>query len=115
GVLETATIRITSNDPVTPDFDIKTSGTRGTGSLETVIADSGNFGDVCVGGFSDMELTLNNNGPCQLSILGISSSSTEFEVPSVLSYPLILGAGDSIGIPIRFHPTSVGTQLAKIT
>ncbi len=115
GVLETATIRITSNDPVTPDFDIKTSGTRGTGSLETVIADSGNFGDVCVGGFSDMELMLNNNGPCQLSILGISSSSTEFEVPSVLSYPLILGAGDSIGIPIRFQPTSVGTQLAKIT
>ena len=115
GVLETATIRITSNDPVTPHFDVKTSGTRGTGSLETVIADRGNFGDVCVGGFMDMELTLNNNGACQLSIFGVSSSSGEFQVPSVLSYPLVLGAGDSIEIPIRFKPTNVGTHLAKIT
>jgi hypothetical protein len=115
GVLETATIRITSNDPVTPHFDLTTSGTRGTGSLETVIAGGGNFGNVCVGGFSDAELTLNNNGPCQLSILGISSSSPEYEVPSVLSYPLIVGAGDSIDIPIRFQPASFGTKFAAIT
>lgn len=115
GVFETDTIRITSNDPVTPHFDIKTSGIRGTGSLETVIADSGNFGNVCVGSFVDTELTLNNNGPCRLFIFGISSSSPEFEVPSVLSYPLIVGAGDSIDIPIRFQPTSFGAKLAKIT
>src|SRR5271166_4263704 len=116
GVLETATIRITSNDPVTPHFDVRTSGVRGTGSLETVIADSGDFGNVCVGSFLDKDLTLNNNGPCQLAILGISSSSVaEFEVPSVLAYPLILGAGDSIAIPIRFRPSSVGAKLATIT
>ena len=115
GVLESATIRIISNDPVTPHFDITTSGTRGTGKLETVVADTGNMGSVCVGGFSDTELTLNNNGPCQLSILGISSSSPEFQVPSVLSYPLVVGAGDSIEIPIRFQPTSFGAKFAAIT
>jgi Abnormal spindle-like microcephaly-assoc'd, ASPM-SPD-2-Hydin/Galactose oxidase, central domain len=115
GVLETATIRITSNDPVTPHFDFLTSGTRGTGSLATVIADSGTFGEVCIGGFSDMELTLNNNGPCKLSVLGISSSSPEFQAPSVLSYPLIVGAGDSIDIPIRFQPANFGAKSAAIT
>jgi hypothetical protein len=114
GVLETATIRIISSDPVTPDFDLTTSGTRGTGSLEAVMVDNGNFGDVCVGRFSDTELTLNNNGPCQLSIFDITASP-EFEIPSVLSFPLIVGAGDSIAIPIRFRPASYGAKSAAIT
>jgi hypothetical protein len=114
GVLETATIRIISNDPVTPDFDLTTSGTRGTGSLDAVMVDNGNFGYICVGRFSDTELTLNNNGPCQLSIFGITGSS-EFEIPLVLSLPLIVGAGDSIEIPIRFRPASYGAKSAAIT
>ncbi len=115
GVLESATIRISSNDPVTPLFDITTSGTLGTGKLEAVFAHSGNLGNACVGGFADTELTLNNNGPCKLSILGIASSSPEFLVASALSFPLVIGAGDSIEVPIRFQPTSFGAKSAKIT
>jgi protein involved in polysaccharide export with SLBB domain len=115
GVPESATIRILSNDPVKPHFDLATSGTRGTGSLASVIADGGNFGDVCVGGFRDMELTLNNNGACELVIFAIGSSSPEFQVPSVLSYPLIVGAGDSMEIPIRFQPASFGAKFGAIT
>src|SRR5271165_3492467 len=115
GVFETATLRITSNDPVTPHFDLTASGILGTGELEIVVPDGGNLGDVCVGGFADTELTLNNNGPCQLSILGITSSSPEFQVPSVLSFPLIVGAGDSIDVPIRFQPSSFGPKSSTIT
>jgi Galactose oxidase, central domain len=113
-VLETAAIRITSNDPVTPNLDVTSSGTRGTGSLGAVIVDGGNFGDVCLDGFSDSQLTLNNNGPCQLSILDLAGSP-EFLVPSVLSFPLIVSAGDSIEIPIRFQPTSFGAKSGAIT
>ena len=115
GVFESAVIRITSNDPVTPEFDIPTSGTLGTRHLAVAIADSGNFGNVCVGGFVDRLLTLNNNGHCTLSILGISSSSAEFEVPLVHNYPLHIEAGGSIELPIRFAPASFGGKNGVIS
>lgn len=114
GVPESAVIRIVSNDPVQPNFDIRTTGTLGTGSLEVVVADSGNLGDVCVGEFKDAELVLNNNGPCKLTILNIVSNSTDFQAPSVLSYPLIVGAGVSIEIPIRFQPAGIGPKGGQI-
>jgi ASPM-SPD-2-Hydin domain-containing protein/HYDIN/CFA65/VesB family protein/Kelch motif protein len=114
GVAESAVIRINSNDPVTPDFDVTATGTGGTASLESVIVDSGNFGDVCLGSFADTEITLNNNGPCPLSILNIAAAPADFEVPSVLSYPLTIAAGASIDIPIRFRPTSLGAKAGVV-
>jgi hypothetical protein len=114
GVLETAVIRIVSNDPVHPNFDMNTSGTLGSGKLEVVVADNRNVGDVCVGNFKDAELVLNNNGPCKLTIFNIVSNSPDFEVPSVISYPLIVSAGVSIEVPIRFQPTSIGPKAGQI-
>jgi hypothetical protein len=114
-VLESAVIRIVSNDPVQPNFDVKTTGMLGTGSLEVVVPDSGNVAHACVGGFSDTVLVLNNNGPCQLRIFSITSSSPEFLPPSVISYPLVVAAGVSIDIPIRFQPTAVGSWPTTIT
>jgi len=114
GVLEAATIRIVSNDPVTPHFDINTSGTLGTGKLEVVVPDTGSMGNVCVGSLSDKDLTLNNAGHCPLAVLGMSSSSPEFIVPTVLSFPLAIGPGDSMEIPIRFQPVSFGAKSASI-
>jgi hypothetical protein len=115
GVAQNAVIRIVSNDPVHPHFDVATSGILGVGSLEVVLADNGSVGDVCVGRFSETILALNNNGPCKLSILSVTSSSIEFVAPKAISYPLILGAGVSIDIPIRFEPVSVGSKSAEIT
>ena len=115
GLTETATIQIISNDPVTPSLDVVARGLGGTGSLETVIADRGNFGDCCVGSFVDEGLTLNNNGPCTLSIQDVTSSSPEFATPGVSSYPLIVAAGTSIGLPIRFQPSGFGAKAATIT
>jgi hypothetical protein len=115
GVPELATIRIVSNDPVTPNFDLTATGTGGTGHLETIIADGGALGSVCLGSFVDRTLTLNNNGPCVLTILGLTSTSAQFELPSVAFYPLKLAPGVSIEMPIRFAPTASGTQLATIT
>ncbi len=115
GLPETATIQIVSDDTVTPLLDLAATGFGGTGALETVLADDGNFGDCCVGAFVDEGLTLNNNGPCTLSILNATSSSTEFATPSVSSYPLIIAAGASINLPIRFQPSSFGSKSATIT
>ena len=114
GVPETATIRIVSNDPDAPTVDLFTTGLGGTPALETVIADQGAFGTVCLGGFVDRDLVLNNRGPCPLQIQLLSSSSPTFEMPGVVDYPLVLSAGGSIAIPIRFRPTATGPTSAVL-
>ena len=111
---KSATITVFSDDPAGPKTVVVT-GTAKAPKLVVVIADSGNFGNACVGHFKDEMLTLSNSGHCMLTITGISSSSAEFLVPSVLSYPLTIGAGDSVQIPIRLQPKSFGAKSATIT
>lgn len=115
GVLEVATIQIISNDPVTPVLDLLTEGRGGAGALETVIADSGSFGECCVGAHRDEPLTLHNNGPCNLSVFAVTSSSADFVLPGVSTYPLIIAPGGSIALPIRFQPAAPGAFAATIT
>jgi ASPM-SPD-2-Hydin domain-containing protein len=114
GVAEAATIRIISNDPAAPYVDVSATGRQGTGTAATVIADSGSFGDVCLGSFADKPLTIDNPGDCTLSIYGISGSA-DFLPPSVVSYPLSAGPGDAIEVPIRFQPTASGPLAGTIT
>jgi photosystem II stability/assembly factor-like uncharacterized protein len=108
GVPEMATIRIVSNDPNAPVVDLLATGLRGTASLETGIADAGNFGEVCLGEFVDRGLVLNNRGPCALRITGITSTSPAFQTPGVTTYPLVVAPGDSVELPVRFQPPSRG-------
>ena len=108
GTTEQATIRIISNDPNAPVVDLLATAVSGTAALETIIADAGNFGEVCLGDFVDRELVLDNSGPCTLRIFSITSSSAAFQVPSVTSFPLVVEAGDSIAVPIRFQPPGRG-------
>jgi Abnormal spindle-like microcephaly-assoc'd, ASPM-SPD-2-Hydin/Kelch motif len=112
---ESATIRIVSNDPNEPNFDVTASGSLGNGALEVIVPDSGDFGQVCVGSFRELSLTLHNNGPCNLTVFSITSSSAEFQPPTVLSYPLVIGVGDSIEVPIRFAPSAIGPAAGQIT
>lgn len=114
GGTETATIRIISNDPNAPFVDVAVTGARGFGAVATVIADGGNFGNVCLGSFADEVLTINNSGDCILTIYDIAGSA-DFLPPGVVSYPLKLGPGDSIDVPIRFQPTASGLHTGTIT
>jgi hypothetical protein len=115
GASATAVLRISTNDPTAPVVDIVATGLAGTGALETVIADQGRIGEVCLGSFVEEELTIHNNGPCPLTVFNITSSSAEFVVASVDSFPLVIGAGDSIDVPIRFEPASFGAKSATIS
>jgi photosystem II stability/assembly factor-like uncharacterized protein len=115
GLLETATIRIASNDPDAPVVDLAATGTGGVPALELVLPDRGDFGKVCVGSFVDRGVVINNRGPCPLGVSGIGSSSPEFVPPGVSFYPLVVGSGDSIEVPIRFEPTSFGAKSATLT
>lgn len=115
GTPETATIRIISNDPVTPVDDLVTTGQLGTASLLTALADNGDLGSVCLGSFVEEELTINNTGSCPLLIFNISSSSAEFMAPNVVAYPLVVSPGGSLEVTIRFQPTSFGAKSATVT
>jgi hypothetical protein len=67
------------------------------------------------GSFTDEPLILNNSGRCALSIFGVSSSSPDFVVASILSYPVVIGSGDSIDLVVRFQPSSFGPKAGTIT
>jgi hypothetical protein len=83
--------------------------------LALVIADSGDVGNVCVGSFKDIVLYLSNSGFNPVTVTGITSSSGEFLVPSVLSYPLVIEPGNVLEAPIRFQPSSIGSKSAMIS
>ncbi|HWF73216.1 MAG TPA: choice-of-anchor D domain-containing protein [Solirubrobacteraceae bacterium] len=108
------TITITSDDPAGP-HKVHVSGVAPTPRLSLIIAHGGDFGPTCIGTFADQPLVLNNSGMCPVTISGIVSSSVEFFVPDILVYPLALGPGDALAVPIRFEPRSHGLQTGTIT
>ena len=113
--LEIATIRIITNDPNAPFVDLPATGILGNGKIATAIANSGSFGNVCLGSFADELLTINNSGTCPLSIFNIIGSP-DFLAPSVLSYPLLVDPGNSIDVVIRFQPSApYGPKAGAIT
>ena len=111
----TAVIQISSNDPFTPSLEIAASGGGSQQAIAAFIANTGNFGEVCIGAFKDLDLTVANVGCGTLSVSNITSSSGQFILPNVQSYPLSISAGNSIQIPVRFQPTSLGAKSANIT
>jgi len=112
--LKTATITIFSNDPTGP-HKIKVFGDGHTARLSLVIADQGYFGKVCVHSFVDRPLVIDNSSHCPLLVTDIISSLGDFVVPEVLAYPLAIGAGDSLTVPIRFAPKLAGLRLATLS
>jgi hypothetical protein len=112
---KSGTITVTSDDPASPST-VTVSGNGAQQDIVTVMADGGDFGDVCLDDdFKDLNLTISNSGGCVLSVSGITSSSTEFQVAGVVVYPLVIGAGASVAVPIRLDPTSLGAKNATIT
>jgi len=109
-----ATLTFFSNDLLGP-HSVSVSGSTQAPRLVLAIANSANFGTACIGSFVDEPLILNNSGPCVLSVTGITSSSAEFLVPQVVSYPISIGPGESLPLPIRFSPTSIGPASSTLT
>ncbi|MFQ5668514.1 MAG: choice-of-anchor D domain-containing protein, partial [Candidatus Binatia bacterium] len=115
GTSEAVIIRITSNDPGAPVVDLLATGIGGTATAELAIADAGDFGEVCLGWFVDRDLVINNAGDCPLEISAINSTSPDFVVPGVFSFPLVVTAGGSITVPLRFQPGALGAASATIS
>jgi Pro-kumamolisin, activation domain/Abnormal spindle-like microcephaly-assoc'd, ASPM-SPD-2-Hydin len=110
----TATLTIFNNDLFSPET-VTVSGAGTVPRLVVGIADLGNFGNVCRGSFRDEPLVVNNAGPCPLLVNSIASSSPDFLPPQILSYPIMVAAGTSVDLPIRFQPTALGAAAGTIT
>lgn len=112
---KTANLTVNTNDPVNPTTVIQANGTASQQNIATTIADTGDFGQVCVGSYKDLDLTISNTGGCDLSITNITSSSGQFKTAQTQNFPLTIQGGTSIHVPIRFEPTSLGAKSANIT
>jgi HYDIN/CFA65/VesB-like, Ig-like domain len=110
-----AKLTISNSDPGVPEFKLDVTGNGIQQGIATVISNSGDFGNVCVGSFTDLNLTINNNGGCDLVITGINSDTAEFTVAGALNFPLTIHAGGSLAVPIRFHPSKFGPFSGNIT
>ncbi|MBX2869663.1 MAG: choice-of-anchor D domain-containing protein [Acidiferrobacterales bacterium] len=111
---KSSTVTIFSDNPNGPK-KVEVSGTTKAPRLVALIAADGNFGDVCKGSIAEKMMVLNNSGPCPLTITGITSSSPEFLVADIVSFPIIIAAGDSLQVPIQFEPASAGSKSGSIT
>ena len=114
---ESATIRIGSNDPNAPTVDLTANGAGAQPAVSTIIASGGNFGNVCVGSQSELNLTIANPSACPLTVSGIGSSDpADFQVAAVVSFPLVVPPnGGSVQVPIQFDPATVGAKSGTIT
>jgi hypothetical protein len=112
---QAGTLTVNSNDPADPALDVSVSGTVGAPDFNLAIANSGEFGGVCIGEHADLDLTLFNQGACNLTIDSITSSDAQFVLPAATLFPLVLSPDAQFTLPVRFEPTSLGEQNATIT
>lgn len=102
GGARSGVIRIASNDPANPLFTEPVSGLVPFPKLNATIAAGGNFGNVCSGNQLDLNLTLINQGQCNLNVTNVTASGN-YTAPTV-GLPLILSHDASVNMPIRFTP-----------
>ena len=110
---KSATLSIISNDPASP-HTIAITGEAQVPRLVTLIANTGNFGKVCIGSFMDKPLILSNSGKCTLSVSNIT-----LPLVSSLSQSVVLSrhhrGRNSLPVPIRFEPGGFGPKSATLT
>lgn len=98
------TLTIASNDTVNPSATVQVNGSSPAPSINATIVNSGNFGNVCPGGQSSLNLNVTNQSSCDLKINSITTSAN-FLPPTTVSLPLILTADATVAVPISFAPS----------
>jgi hypothetical protein len=65
------------------------------------------FGYVEVGHTETLIVTLTNSGLTSVTVSGVTVSETAFAAPN-LTFPLVLAAGQNVGVSISFTPSHHG-------
>ncbi len=101
-----STLTISSNDTVNPSTKVTVSSNAPPPSINATIVNSGNFGNVCPAGQSNLELQITNQSQCDLVVSNITSDSTNFLPPTTAKLPLTLTADATVDLPISFQPSA---------
>ncbi len=107
-----ATIRITSNDPAAPNFDLTATGTQVTPDIR--VTGSTTFGDVCPGTSAERTISVCNVGACNLHVTGASVDCPDFTLVNN-PFPATVSPDSCLGLVIRFTPTSPGLKSCTLT
>jgi hypothetical protein len=119
------TLRILSDDPVVPSFDLSAAGTPGV-PTSTLDVNSLEFGGVPVDNRTTphqvtLTLRITNESSCGLCDLNVLSlpitgpNAGDFTVVGAPSTPFGVGAGNHVDLAIRFNPPAGGTRTATLT
>ena len=101
-----SSLTILSDDPNDPSATVQISGHTPAPSINATIVNSGNFGNVCPSGQSNLTLQITNQSECNLNVSAITSNNAEFLSPTLTRSPLILTADATVDLPISFQPTA---------
>ena len=105
----TASVDVATSTPEGDPLPLDQTPVEGTvppPDINLAIANDGNFGNVCKGGQADLDLTLFNQGRCDLTISNIElvPPGGSFILPSDLDLPLVLSHDADFTLPVRFAP-----------
>jgi hypothetical protein len=116
GEPSTAILTIPSDDPDRPTIEVTADASVGEANLVTIM--DTDYGDICLGDVNTQQLTILNDGACDLIVsdAAITSGSSEFEFATVISFPFTLQNGESVSADIEFSPTGdVGAAAGELT
>ncbi|HKQ73231.1 MAG TPA: choice-of-anchor D domain-containing protein [Blastocatellia bacterium] len=113
--MQMATLTIMSNDPVTPNKNVKVVGTVPPPVIQAA-PDPLDFGEVCLNKSKTLPLVIRNAGECNLTVSGITFSSTEFKLVSPPTFPFVILPGGSRTVMVSFMPVgATGPRMATMT
>ena len=103
---DAAVVQIFSNDSTSPTA-VDLTGNTPPPDINLAIANNGDFGNVCKGDYVDLNLTLFNQGKCDLTIdpIELVPPGGSFILPSDINFPLVLSPDADFNYPIRYAPT----------
>lgn len=102
GTAATATIQITSNDPVTPALDVAARGASGAGKL--AVTGSTYFGGVRACCYEERTIWIANVGDCGLNVADVAFKHPDKAWKLVNNpFPATLHPGACLAVVIRYH------------
>jgi Abnormal spindle-like microcephaly-assoc'd, ASPM-SPD-2-Hydin len=106
-----ATVKITSNDPVTHLFNLPVTLTVTGASDINLDKTELDFGQVFINQSKPATLIVVNDGSIQLSVTSLAFNSTLFTTTTL---PFVVSPGSSVAIPVLFKPTTIGAFTAQL-
>jgi hypothetical protein len=100
-----ALVQSTTNDPDLSNNQSQSTVTFVEPDINVIMAENGDFGDLCEDDHKDLNITVRNQGGGDLIISSITSDNpNNFKIVPNLQYPLVIKPGKKLEIPIRFDP-----------